>query len=72
MITRKEKRYGVLLPVKIGTMPRSCVWLKPIEGGWKVGARTQYREDVRGSRWEDVMIWQIGPEPENFLYLEYV
>jgi len=70
-MTREEKRYGIHRAVKIGTMPRTCVWIKPIEGGWKIGARTQFREDLSGSKWQDVIILNIGPPPEYFLYMEY-
>ena len=66
-----EKRFGIYHPVKIGTMSRQCVWIKPVEGGWRVGTRTQFREDMHGSKWQDVIIWKVGPPPEYMLYLEH-
>ena len=54
--------------VRIGTMPRSCVWVRRKEP-LKVGALVEFGEFPRRGKWQRASVWQMGPPPENMLYL---
>lgn len=67
-MTRRRKE--VHLPVKIGTMPRSVVWMTVPDGGFKVGKTVEWRDMLSDFKWQEGRIWQIGPPPEYMLYIE--
>lgn len=66
---KSKRRNEIHQSVKIGTMPRNVVWVTATKGGFEVGQMVEWRETLWDKRQEG-RIWQIGPAPENMLYLE--